>query len=234
MYAVVTTRSSGDPYGPPAGGRSGPLRVVVADDHPLYRSGLARQLRASGIHVVAEVRNGESAISAVDRTAPDVVLMDLRMPVLSGLEATRRLIWQGAEARVVVLTVSIDEEDVIEAMLEGASAYVLKDEPLQAILDAIHTVAAGRPHLSPRVAMALLRHIRGLADDPKRLAAVHVSSHELQMLDLVANGKSISEVGKEVLLGAPAVEEQLSAMLMKLQVEHRVHGDCGGQHSRST
>jgi DNA-binding NarL/FixJ family response regulator len=226
---VVTTLSGAGSHEPPAGRGSAALRVVVADDHPLYRSGLARQLRASGIHVVAEVRNGESAISAVDRTSPDVVLMDLRMPVLSGLDATRRLIWQGAEARVVVLTVSIDEDDVIEAILEGASAYVLKDEPLQAVLDAIHTVAAGRAHLSPRVAMAMLRHIRGLADDPKRLAAVHVSSHELQLLDLVSKGKSIAEVGEEVLLRAPAVEEQLAAMLMKLQVEHRVHDEPRGK-----
>jgi DNA-binding NarL/FixJ family response regulator len=108
-------------------GPSTPLRVVIADDHPLYRNGLARELRECGIDVVAEVANGEDALHAVDQTAPDVVLMDLRMPMLSGLEATRILQSRGTETYVLVLTVSADESDVADAILEGASGYVLKD-----------------------------------------------------------------------------------------------------------
>jgi DNA-binding NarL/FixJ family response regulator len=110
-----------------------PLRVVIADDHPAYRAALARVLRESGIDVVAEASNGEAAIRAALETQPDVVVMDLNMPGLSGLDATRRLRDEAPSTRVLVLSVSAQEEDVSEAIQAGAHGYVLKDGPLEEI-----------------------------------------------------------------------------------------------------
>jgi DNA-binding NarL/FixJ family response regulator len=137
-----------------------PLRVVIADDHPHYRDGLARALRASGLEVVAEVANGEAAIHAVEQQAPDVVVMDLSMPGLSGLEATRWLTAHATGTRVLVLSVSAEDADVTEAMLAGASGYVLKDMPVEEVVFGIRAAAEGHSIISPRIATALLRRVR--------------------------------------------------------------------------
>src|SRR5918999_5098391 len=117
------------------------LRVVIADDHPFYRDGLVRLLRHSGIEVVAEVPNGEAAIRVVHETDPDVVVMDLNMPGVSGLEATRRLAEEAPETRVLVLSVSAEQGDLTEAILAGASGYVLKDGPVEEIVAGIRAAA---------------------------------------------------------------------------------------------
>ena len=127
------------------------LRVVIADDHPAYRAGLARMLQENGIEVVAEVSNGDSAIRTVEQTDPDVVVMDLNMPGLSGLEATRRLIAEAPSTRVLVVSVSAQDDDVTEAMQAGAHGYVLKDGPLDEVVVAIRAAAAGQAMISPRV-----------------------------------------------------------------------------------
>jgi len=128
-----------------------PLRVVVADDHPAYRAALARMLRENGIDVVAEASNGEAAIRTVEETDPDVVIMDLKMPGLSGLEATRRLIDEAPSTHVLVLSVSAQDDDVSEAIEAGAHGYVLKDGPLEDVVVAIRAAAAGQAMISPRV-----------------------------------------------------------------------------------
>ena len=127
------------------------LRVVIADDHPAYRAGLARVLRENDIDVVAEAANGESAIRAALEKEPDVVVMDLNMPGLSGLEATRRLVEEAPSTRVIVLTVSAQADDVNEVMQAGAHGYVLKDGPLEEVVVGIRAVAAGQSLISPRV-----------------------------------------------------------------------------------
>ncbi len=128
-----------------------PLRVVIADDHPAYRASLARMLQEHGIDVLAEASNGESAIRAVEETAPDVVVMDLNMPGLSGLEATRRLVDSAPSTRVLVLSVSAQDDDVSAAMLAGAHGYVLKEGPLDELVAGIRAAAAGHSMISPRV-----------------------------------------------------------------------------------
>jgi DNA-binding NarL/FixJ family response regulator len=128
-----------------------PLRVVIADDHPAYRAALAHVLRENGIEVVAEASNGEAAISAVGETAPDVVVMDLNMPGLSGLEATRRLAEEAPSTRVLVLSVSAQADDVSRVIEAGAGGYVLKDGPFDEVVVAIRAVAAGHAVISPRV-----------------------------------------------------------------------------------
>jgi DNA-binding NarL/FixJ family response regulator len=127
------------------------LRVVIADDHPAYRAGLARVLRENDIDVVAEAANGESAIRAALEKQPDVVVMDLNMPGLSGVEATRRLVQEAPSTRVVVLSVSAQADDVNEVVQAGAHGYVLKDGPLEEVVVGIRAAAAGHSVISPRV-----------------------------------------------------------------------------------
>jgi DNA-binding NarL/FixJ family response regulator len=140
--------------------RSETPRVVVVDDHPLYRQGLARLLVESGIDVVAEAGNGLEAITAVEEHAPDVVVVDLNMPGMSGVEVTRRLIERAPASRVLVLSVSAQEGDVTEALLAGASGYILKESPVQEVVAGIHAAAVGESLVSPRIASMLLRKAR--------------------------------------------------------------------------
>ena len=140
------------------------LRVVIADDHPAYRAALARMLRENGIDVVAEVSNGEAAIRSAEEMAPDVVVMDLNMPGLSGLDATRRLIDEIPSTHVLVLSVSAQDDDVTEAMEAGADGYVLKDGPLEEVVGGIRAAAAGQALISPRVLPALPRDAGGSGD----------------------------------------------------------------------
>jgi DNA-binding NarL/FixJ family response regulator len=126
-----------------------PLRVVIADDHPMYRDGLARALRASGIDVVAEAANGEAAVQAVTATAPDVVVMDLSMPGVSGLEATRIVVARAPATRVLVLSVSAEPNDISDALTAGAGGYVLKDEPVEALIAAVRATAVGHRPIGP-------------------------------------------------------------------------------------
>jgi CheY-like chemotaxis protein len=137
------------------------MRVVIADDHGFYREGLARLLRKFGIDVVGEAPDGEVAIRLVKEKSPDVVLLDLRMPGVSGLDALRILTEHGAAARALVLSVSADESDVTAAIAAGASGYVLKDEPVEEVIAGIRAAAAGGARISPGTATALLGRVRG-------------------------------------------------------------------------
>jgi DNA-binding NarL/FixJ family response regulator len=128
------------------------LRVVFADDHPFYREGMSRLLRHKGIQVLAEVPNAEAAIRAARELRPDVVLMDLNMPALPGAEAIRRLLEAVPGTPVLVLSVSAESADVVDALVAGASGYVLKDGPVEDIIAGIEAAASGRSLLSPRVA----------------------------------------------------------------------------------
>lgn len=142
------------------------LRVVIADDHPAYRQGLAKLLTAAGIDVVAEAVNGWAAVKAVEKMAPDVAILDLDMPALSGLEATRRLTERMPASRVLILSVSAAELDVNDAILAGASGYFLKDGPVEDVVAGIRAVAAGDFVSSPQIA-SMLRTIRAREDpDP--------------------------------------------------------------------
>jgi DNA-binding NarL/FixJ family response regulator len=199
-----------------------PLRVVIADDHPFYRQGLVRLLRQSGVEVVGEAANGLAAIELVEGTAPDVAVVDLNMPGMSGVEVTRRLTDRTPATRVLVVSVSAREDDVTEAILAGASGYVLKDGPVEEAVAGIQTAAAGESLLSPRIAATLLDRIRHRELQPE-LPPVPISERELQVLGLVAQGRRNQEIGEALRIGAGAVTKHLSSLLMKLQLENRVH-----------
>jgi DNA-binding NarL/FixJ family response regulator len=197
----------------------GILRVVIADDHPFYRQGLARLLSQSGVEVVGEASNGPMAIELVERTAPDVAVVDLNMPGMSGVEVTRRLNERMPASRVLVVSVSAQEEDVTEAILAGASGYVLKDGPVEEVVAGIRAAAAGDSLLSPRIAGTLLDRIR---ERQPELPPIPLSQRELQVLRLVAQGRGESEIGEALHVGAGAVAKHISSLLTKLQVENRV------------
>jgi DNA-binding NarL/FixJ family response regulator len=198
------------------------MRVVIADDHAFYREGLARLLGNFGIDVVGEAPDGEAALRMVDEAAPDVVLLDLRMPGVSGLDAVRQLAERAAATQVLVLSVSADESDVTDAIAAGASGYVLKDEPVEEVVAGIRAVAAGGARISPGPANALLGRVRGAIEAGDELAGGGLSTTELQVLGLVAAGKPDTEVSQRLSIGEGTVGDYVRSIVTKLQVESRV------------
>jgi DNA-binding NarL/FixJ family response regulator len=200
------------------------MRVVIADDHALYREGLARLLRKLGVEVVGEAPDGDAAVRLVERTAPDVVVLDLKMPGVSGLEATRRLTGNATPSRVIVLSVSAEESDVTEAIAAGASGYVLKDEPVEEVVAGIRAAAAGGARISPRTATVLLGRVRTDIEAGDELAGGGLSTTELQVLGLMAAGKGDDEVSERLAIDAGSVPDYVRSIITKLQVAGRVRG----------
>jgi DNA-binding NarL/FixJ family response regulator len=209
------------------------LRVVIADDHPFYRRGLARLLRRTGIEVVGEAPNGEAAIRAATTTRPDLVIMDLNMPGVSGLEATRRLMERSPGSRVLMLSVSAQEADVSNAILAGATGYVLKDEPGEEIIAAIEAAASGNSTISPRIAAVLLRRIRASIEAGEDLAGGGLSARELEVLTLLAEGMPFEEIARTLDLGSDTVSTYVSSILRKLQIEKRVTDATAARRNRT-
>lgn len=229
-----TENSSASHSGLPADARAGwrgpgephestePIRVVIVDDHPFYRDGLAELLTASGVEVVAAVPTGEAALSAVEELAPDVVVMDLNLPGISGIEATRRLAELAPATRVLVLTVSAQETDVTEAIVAGASGYVLKEAPIEEVVAGIRAAVAGHSFISPRIANLLLFRVQEQGRSGGDLAGAHLSARELDVLALLAKGRSNIEIAETLIISQSTVRHHISNILMRLQVENRV------------
>jgi DNA-binding NarL/FixJ family response regulator len=195
---------------------------VIADDHPFYRRGLARLLRRAGIEVVGEAPNGEAAIRTAVNTHPDLVIMDLNMPGMSGFEATRSLIEQSPGSRVLALSVSAQEADVSSAIMAGASGYVLKDEPGEQIIAAVEATASGKSMISPRIAAVLLRRVHASIEAGEDIAGGGLSARELAVLTLIAEGVADDETARRLELGPTPVSTYVSSILKKLQLESRV------------
>jgi DNA-binding NarL/FixJ family response regulator len=200
------------------------MRVVIADDHPFYREGLARLLRQLGIEVVGEAPDGAEAVHLVEQTAPDVVLLDMRMPGLSAVETTRRLAEHAAPSPVLVLSVSADESDVTDAISAGASGYVLKDEPVEHIVAGIRAAAAGGARISPRIAELLLLRVHRAIEAGEDLAGGGLSATELQVLNLIAAGKTDDEIASRLSIEAATVSDYVRSIVTKLVVADRVRG----------
>jgi DNA-binding NarL/FixJ family response regulator len=180
-------------------------------------------LRASGVDVVGEAPNGEAALRLVEEAAPDVVVMDLNMPGVTGIEATRRLAEASPATKVLVLTVSSDEEDVTAAILAGASGYVLKDGPVEEVVAGIEAVAAGHSLISPRVASFMLSQLReSTSAEAPAVVGARLSSRELQVLGLLAEGCANHEIAEELVISQSTVRNHISSILLKLQVDNRV------------
>jgi DNA-binding NarL/FixJ family response regulator len=203
---------------------------MVVDDHELLRSGFAMVLGSRpGIEVVAEAGDGAEAIRRLAQAEQDggvdVVLMDIRMPGMDGLEATRRIIASGSAARLLVLTTFEVDEYVLDAVRAGASGFLLKDAPADDLERAVRAVAAGESALSPRIATLLMRHVaRASATLPRSagpdLAAL--TAREAEVLRLVAGGLSNTEVAAALVLSEATVKTHVSRILMKLGLRDRV------------
>jgi DNA-binding NarL/FixJ family response regulator len=204
------------------GPSSAPLRVVVVDDHPYYRRSVIKFLGESGIDVVGEAANGAAALDVVEQTAPDVVVMDLKMPGLSGVETTRLLCASNPSSRVLVLSVSDEEADVTNAILAGAQGYVVKDAPPWQLIAGVRAVAAGECLISPRIASILLTGVRQREQTEIYPPRVSLSQREREVLKLVADGKANTEIGETLFISPSTVRNHISSILMKLRVDNRV------------
>ena len=198
------------------------VRVLVVDDHTLFRGGLRNMLVDEGFDV-AEARSGEQAVEAATTVAPDVVLMDLNMPGISGVEATRQVKEVAPATPVVMLTVSADEQDVLDAVLAGASGYLLKDASLEDIVGCIGAAVGGEAWVSPRVAAALLDRVRTAAERAAREPLpVKLTERETEILRLIAEGKDNAEIGAALYISPRTVKNHISSLLTKLQIENRI------------
>jgi DNA-binding NarL/FixJ family response regulator len=198
------------------------LRVVIADDQPMMRAGFKSVLEATGsIEVVGEAGNGEEAVQAARAHAPDVVLMDIRMPGMDGIEATRRLPGQ----RVLILTTFGLDEYIIEALRAGASGFLLKDAPAREVVDAVRAVAAGDAVLAPAVTRQLLDQVgrrlpAAVARTPEALGELTDREHEV--LRMLAAGLSNAEIAEALVVSEATVKTHVSNLLGKLGLRDRV------------
>jgi DNA-binding NarL/FixJ family response regulator len=200
----------------------GDLKVIVVDDHELFRRGVTWLLQERGIQVVGEAGLAADAIRQAAEIGPCVVLMDLSLPGMSGIEATQRLAAAAPLARVLVLTVFVDDQHIIDALLAGACGYVLKDAPIEQIVEGIRAAARGEALISPRVASRLVRRLREPDEVELSVTGDALTPRELEVLELLARGLDNSQIAGALYLSQHTVKNHVSAILMKLQVENRI------------
>jgi DNA-binding NarL/FixJ family response regulator len=198
-------------------------RVLVADDQELVRAGLRKILEAGGLEVVGEAEDGVRAVQLTAATKPSVVLMDIRMPILDGIEATRRIAAETPESRVLVLTTFGLEDVVFGALRAGASGFILKEASPEELLHAIDVVARGEALLSPAITRTVIGEFARRPDRPAlqgRIAAL--TPREREVLALVVRGRSNAEIAAELVVGEGTVKTHVARILAKLGVRDRV------------
>ncbi len=196
---------------------SDPIRVLLCDDHKMFREGIASRLSyLPDIEVVGEAADGAQAVALARKLRPDVIVMDLEMPGMGGLEAITRVLTENKGVRVLVLTGYDSDADVMGALEEGAAGYVVKDSPSAELFRAIRRVASGLPHVSPDVASRLVRlHQAG--------TSLTLTDREVQILRLVAEGKKIREIARSVRLAERTVKHDLELIRQKLGAVNSSH-----------
>jgi len=207
-----------------------PIRVLIADDHALFRRGLEMVLdEEDDIDLVGQASDGTEAVAVAGESLPDVVLMDIRMPKSSGIEACRATKDVAPSAKIVMLTISDEEEDLFEAIRAGASGYLLKDIPLDEVAEAVRAVHGGQSLINPSMAGKLLSEFATLAkrdaeeeERVQHVAAPKLTDREMEVLKLVARGMNNRDIAKELFISENTVKNHVRNILEKLQIHSRM------------
>ncbi len=200
------------------------LRVLLVDDHDIFRSGLRNLLEEQGLQIVGEASGGSDAVRAVRELAPDVVVMDLNMPGMTGVEATQHITTAAPLTRVVVLTISDQDGDVMDAILAGACGYLLKDASIQELIQGILAAAIGESLISPNIASKVLQRVRASSSNPEIASTIRaeLSDREIEVLKLIANGTDNAQIAAQLHISPKTVKNHISNILMKLQIDNRI------------
>jgi DNA-binding NarL/FixJ family response regulator len=205
-----------------------PIRTLIVDDHALFRRGLEIVLVTEpDIEVVGEASDGTEAVEKAGESLPDVVLMDIRMPRSNGIDACRAIKDVAPSARIIILTMSDEEEDLFDAIKAGASGYLLKDIPLDQLAEAVRSVHGGQSLISPSMAGKLLTEFASLAsrdheEPPREVPAPKLTDREMQVLRLVARGMNNRDIAKELFISDNTVKNHVRNILEKLQIHSRM------------
>jgi DNA-binding NarL/FixJ family response regulator len=218
MVAVAGVSSSGPPH----------IRVAIVDDDALVRAALAMILRDdAAIDLVGEADDGEAGLELIDRVAPDIVLLDIRMPRLDGLQALTRLMRRPAPPKVIVLTTFDADDHVVRALRDGASGFLLKHTPPAAIVEAVHRVAAGDHMLSPSVTAQLIAQLKD--DEPESDRIIHaqavaeaLTDREREVAIAIGEGKVNAQIAADLFMSVATVKAHVSRLLTKLEADNRV------------
>jgi DNA-binding NarL/FixJ family response regulator len=201
-----------------------PLRVMVVDDHPIWRDAIERDLRDAGLEVVAAAGDGDQALRRLPAARPDVVVLDLRLPTLDGVETTRRIAAEHPGVRVLVLSASGEEQDVLAAIKAGATGYLVKSASREELLDAVRRTAAGDAVFTPGLAGLVLGEFRRMMTDDrgKEASGPRLTERETEILRLVAKGLSSRQIAERLVLSHRTVQNHTQNVLAKLQLHNRV------------
>ena len=197
---------------------------MIADDHDLFRTGLRNLLEEQGVQVAGEAASGTEAVRSVREIAPDVVVMDLNMPGMGGVEATRHIAAIAPLTRVVVLTISDEDTDVMDAILAGACGYLLKNSSIDELMAGIRAAWRGESLISPTIAAKVLQRVRATSAQPEIADTIRseLSDREIEVLKLIANGKDNALIAAELHISPKTVKNHISNILMKLQIDNRI------------
>jgi len=205
-----------------------PIRVLIVDDHALFRRGLEMVLAEEpDIELVGEASDGAEAVAKAGEALPDVILMDIRMPKSSGIEACRAMKEVAPSAKIVMLTISDEEEDLFEAIRAGASGYLLKDIPYDEVADVVRAVHGGQSLINPSMAAKLLTEFAALAkrdgeERAQEVPAPKLTDREMEVLRLVARGMNNRDIAKELFISENTVKNHVRNILEKLQIHSRM------------
>ncbi|MDX3761468.1 response regulator transcription factor [Streptomyces sp. AK02-04a] len=206
----------------------GPIKVMVVDDHPMWRDAVARDLDASGFAVVATASDGEQAVRRARAAAPDVLVLDLNLPAKPGVQVCKELVGSNPALRVLVLSASGEHADVLEAVKSGATGYLLKSASTEELIDAVRRTAVGDPVFTPGLAGLVLGEYRRLASEPVPAAgadepkAPQLTDRETEVLRLVAKGLSYKQIAERLVISHRTVQNHVQNTLGKLQLHNRV------------
>ncbi|MFE5888762.1 response regulator [Streptomyces sp. NPDC002285] len=207
----------------------GTIRVMVVDDHPMWRDAVARDLAESGFDVVATAGDGDQAVRRAKAAAPDVLVLDLNLPAKPGVQVCKELVGHNPALRVLVLSASGEHADVLEAVKSGATGYLLKSASTEELLDAVRRTAVGDPVFTPGLAGLVLGEYRRLASEPAPVAsdadqpgAPQLTERETEVLRLVAKGLSYKQIAERLVISHRTVQNHVQNTLGKLQLHNRV------------